>query len=92
MSVSSTNANRAIFFSSGHALSGGRAARPPAHLRVVHRMIAETMSRTRRRALSGLAVVVLLAALGYGGYWWRVGRWQVSTSDAYVGGNLVRLC
>ena len=32
-----------------------------------------------------------LLALGAGAYWWWVGQWQASTSDAYVGGNLVQV-
>lgn len=46
---------------------------------------------TRKRALLGLIILVALAALGAGAYWWWVGRWQMSTSDAYVGGNLVQV-
>lgn len=36
----------------------------------------------RKRALLGL---------GAGAYWWWVGQWQASMSDAYVGGNLVQV-
>ncbi len=46
---------------------------------------------TRKRALLGLIILVVLVALGTGAYWWWVGRWQMSTSDAYVGGNLVQV-
>ncbi|MHB1590636.1 MAG: HlyD family efflux transporter periplasmic adaptor subunit [Sulfuricella sp.] len=53
--------------------------------------LAPSRHATRKRALLGLVVLVALAALGAGAYWWWVGRWQVSTSDAYVGGNLVQV-
>jgi membrane fusion protein (multidrug efflux system) len=43
----------------------------------------------RHRRLIGLAVVVALAALGWGGYaWWRSLK-HVSTDDAYVEGSIV---
>jgi membrane fusion protein (multidrug efflux system) len=43
----------------------------------------------RHRRLIGLAVVVALAALGWGGYaWWNSLRY-VSTDDAYVEGSIV---
>lgn len=45
---------------------------------------------SRRRPLIILAVAILLAA-GWGAYYLLVGRWHVTTDDAYVNGNLVRL-
>jgi membrane fusion protein (multidrug efflux system) len=43
----------------------------------------------RHRRLIGLAVVVALAALGWGGYaWWQSFK-HVSTDDAYVEGSIV---
>jgi len=45
----------------------------------------------RRCALTGIAVIVLLAALASGAYWALVLRYQVASDDAYVGGNLVQV-
>jgi membrane fusion protein (multidrug efflux system) len=47
--------------------------------------------RTRRLALLGLGAVVLLSALGYGGYWFFDGRYYQSTDDAYVNGDVVQV-
>ena len=43
----------------------------------------------RRGRLIGLAVVVALAALGYGGYVWWQSLKHVATDDAYVEGSIV---
>ncbi|HSE03229.1 MAG TPA: HlyD family secretion protein [Methylomirabilota bacterium] len=43
----------------------------------------------RQRRLIGLAVVVALAALGWGGYAWWQSLKHVSTDDAYVEGSIV---
>ncbi len=42
--------------------------------------------RSRRRLALGAAGLALLVGLGgwYGTHWWRVGRFEVSTDDAYV--------
>ena len=40
-------------------------------------------------ALSGLALA--LGGIGYGHYWWNVGRFIETTDDAYVGGNVTTL-
>jgi len=48
-------------------------------------------SRRRTRALVGLTLAFLVLGLSYLGYWLLVGRFYVSTDDAYVGGNLVAL-
>ena len=48
-------------------------------------------TRQRKRALIGLTLLFVLIALGYLTYWLLVGRFYVSTDDAYVGGNLVAL-
>ncbi|MHB8253578.1 MAG: HlyD family secretion protein [Acidiferrobacter sp.] len=48
-------------------------------------------TRHRKRALMGLSLVFVLIAMGYLIYWLLVGRFYVSTDDAYVGGNLVTL-
>lgn len=45
----------------------------------------------RKRALVGLTLLFTLIALGYLIYWVLIGRFVVSTADAYVGGNLVTL-
>ena len=43
----------------------------------------------RHRRLIGLAVLVALAALGWGGYaWWQSFK-RVATDDAYVEGSIV---
>ncbi|TZF88756.1 biotin/lipoyl-binding protein, partial [Cognatilysobacter lacus] len=45
----------------------------------------------RRRALTILAVIVVLAGLGWLIYHFMVGRWYESTDDAYVQGNVVTI-
>lgn len=48
--------------------------------------------RARRKVLlSVIALVFILAGVGYGAYWFFVGRYWISTSDAYVHGNQVPL-
>jgi membrane fusion protein, multidrug efflux system len=42
----------------------------------------------RQLALAGLALAVTLGGIGYGRYWWNVGRFIESTDDAYAGGNV----
>jgi membrane fusion protein, multidrug efflux system len=39
-------------------------------------------------ALAGLALALTLGGIGYGRYWWSVGRFIESTDDAYAGGNV----
>ncbi len=48
-------------------------------------------ARSRKRALWGLVLLFVVVALGYLGYWVLIGRFYVSTNDAYVRGNLVTL-
>src|SRR5271154_3198125 len=48
-------------------------------------------NRARRLALFGLGSVVLLCALGYGGYWFFDGRYFESTDDGYVNGDVVQV-
>jgi len=48
-------------------------------------------TRQRKRTLIGLALVFALIALGYLVYWLFIGRFYVTTDDAYVEGNLVTL-
>ena len=39
-------------------------------------------------AIAGLVLAVTLGGIGYGRYWWNVGRFIESTDDAYAGGNV----
>ena len=39
-------------------------------------------------AFAGLALSITLGGVGYGRYWWNVGRFIESTDDAYAGGNV----
>ncbi len=50
-----------------------------------------TRDGRRRRALISIAVIVMLVALASGAYWAVVLRYQVTSDDAYVGGNLVQV-
>ncbi|MBW4036102.1 MAG: HlyD family secretion protein [Proteobacteria bacterium] len=45
----------------------------------------------KRVALIGLGVVLLLAIARYADHWWTVGRFVMTTDDAYVGGNVTPL-
>ena len=45
----------------------------------------------RRRALTALATVVVLAGLGWGAYEWLVASHYESTDNAYVQGNVVQI-
>lgn len=45
----------------------------------------------RRRGLSILAVVVVLAGAAYGAYWFLEARNYAATDDAYVGGDIVSI-
>ena len=47
--------------------------------------------RARRGAMLALLFVVILAGAGWAAWWWWVGRAQVSTDNAYVGGNVVQV-
>jgi len=42
----------------------------------------------KRLTLFGLAIVIGLGSAWYGVHWWTVGRFIVSTDDAYVGGDI----
>ncbi len=46
---------------------------------------------TRKKALTGVAAVVLLAGIGYGVYWALVLNHFESTDNAYVQGNVVQI-
>ena len=50
-----------------------------------------TPNGRRRRALLILATLFTLLASGGGYYWFYYGRWQVTTDNAYVGGNVVQI-
>jgi membrane fusion protein (multidrug efflux system) len=41
----------------------------------------------KKLVLSGLAAVTLAAVVGFGGYYLAIGRYMISTDDAYVGAN-----
>lgn len=45
----------------------------------------------RHRALIGIVVIVMLVALASGAYWVLILRYQVTSDDAYVSGNLVQV-
>lgn len=49
----------------------------------------DALDAQRNRRLIAVAVVLALAALGYGVYWWTSARFWVETDNAYVTGNLV---
>lgn len=53
---------------------------------------ADQRRRRNRRLWIGILVLVFaLGLIGYGGYWFLLGRYRVSTDDAYVGGNSLTL-
>lgn len=45
----------------------------------------------RRLILAVVGLVALIAGIGYGIHWWQVGRFLVSTDDAYVGADISQL-
>jgi membrane fusion protein, multidrug efflux system len=51
----------------------------------------QSAGRTRRRALTALAAVVVLCGVGYAAYWFLDGRYYESTDDAYVNGDVVQI-
>ncbi|WP_447986605.1 HlyD family efflux transporter periplasmic adaptor subunit [Nitrospira sp. Nam74] len=48
-----------------------------------------TVPRHRTRRLGMVALLVVVASLLYGAYWWSYDRFYVRTDNAYVTGNLV---
>ena len=53
---------------------------------------ADTQPRSKRKLLlSLLAASIVIAGVGWGGYYYTTGRFFESTDDAYVSGNLVQL-
>ncbi|HML14729.1 MAG TPA: HlyD family secretion protein [Xanthobacteraceae bacterium] len=47
--------------------------------------------RTRRVLIAGAVLAALAAAAYFGDYWWTVGRFTVTTDDAYVGAKSTTL-
>src|SRR5262249_54099079 len=47
--------------------------------------------RTRKFAIAGAVLAALAAATYFGDYWWTVGRFTVTTDDAYVGAKSTTL-
>ncbi|WP_035883300.1 HlyD family secretion protein [Cupriavidus metallidurans] len=52
---------------------------------------ASSAPKTRKRLLALLGLGALVAAAGYGAYYYSVARFHEDTDDAYVNGNLVQL-
>lgn len=46
------------------------------------------LAAKRKRGFMGLALVIVLAAAGYGTWWWLVGSRYVSTDNAYTAAEL----
>jgi multidrug resistance efflux pump len=46
-------------------------------------------SQVRRKGFILFAIVLVVAGLAYGAWWWLAGRFSQSTDDAYVAGNIV---
>ncbi len=57
---------------------------PPPAVPATTKRSAKGVSRRKIRIAGGIAAVVLIAAAWYGYNWWTVGRFMVSTDDAYV--------
>lgn len=49
------------------------------------------LNRQRYRALAIVAVVAVLIAGGTFFWWWTVWRWELTTSDAYVGADMAQV-
>ena len=52
---------------------------------------AETTNPKRRKGLTALAAVVVIAGLGWGAYEWIVASHYESTDNAYVQGNVIQI-
>ncbi|MGE0516760.1 MAG: HlyD family secretion protein [Hyphomicrobiaceae bacterium] len=53
---------------------------------------AETRPAGRKKVVFGIIGALALAgAIGFGAHWWMVGRFHVSTDDAYVGADIAQL-
>ena len=46
-------------------------------------------TQVRRKGFILFAIVLVIAALAYGAWWWLSGRFSQTTDDAYVAGNIV---
>jgi membrane fusion protein (multidrug efflux system) len=56
-----------------------------------HPALPLTGNRRRKKALTALATVVVVAGLGWGAYEWRVASHYESTDNAYVQGNVIQI-
>lgn len=66
-------------------LKARREETPPAAAVAEAEAAAPAKARSRKPLIFGSVLAILLAAGGwYGTHWWQVGRFQVSTDDAYV--------
>ncbi len=81
------NTNESVETSSATAAS----ATPPVAAAAAPPASAPPPNRGRRLGLLSLGAVVLLCALGYGGYWFFDGRYFESTDDGYVNGDVVQV-
>ena len=53
---------------------------------------ADVQNRSKRKLMLTLLVItVAVAGAAYGAYYYTIGRFEQSTDDAYVSGNLVQL-
>jgi len=69
----------------GAAVARTPAAKPEPPSQVTAPSQSKTGGGLRRRVILGTGLVIVLAAAGwYGEHWWTVGRFRVSTDDAYV--------
>ena len=64
---------------------------PPSEPRSGQAAAPSGRRRARVRALATLLLAVLVCAGAWGAWWWLIGRLQVSTDNAYVGGNVVQV-
>ena len=69
----------------GQAVARAPAAKPEPPTQVTTPPQGKTGGGLRRRVILGTGLIIVLAAAGwYGEHWWTVGRFRVSTDDAYV--------
>jgi membrane fusion protein (multidrug efflux system) len=68
-----------------HAVARAPAAKPEPAAQVAAPPQRKAGGGLRRRIVLGTGLIIVLAAAGwYGEHWWTVGRFRVSTDDAYV--------
>ena len=65
--------------------AGGQAAPPSGDLP------ARPRNGNRRRALSIVMLIIVALSVATYSWWWFIGRFSVSTDNAYVGGNVVQV-